>query len=118
MSPAERKRILEQWRGVSTPEPMRHNAKVIGDVLPNLMKELGLTDRYAEEEMARVWTQIVGHPLCLQAVPIKIKREILTVRMIQPTIHFVLQSMRDEILTKLQERFGKQRIRGVKFVVN
>ncbi len=118
MTPAQRKQLLEQWRGVPTPEPVRHNAKVVGDVLPNLMKDLGLTDRYAEEEMARAWTQIVGHPLCMQAVPTRIKREILHVRMIQPTIHFVLEGMRDEILTKLQERFGKQRIRGVKFVVN
>lgn len=118
MTHAQRKQLLEQWRGVPTPKEVKHNAKVIGDVLPELMKGLGLTDRYAEEEMARAWTQIVGHPLCMQAIPLKIRHDVLHIRMIQPTIHFVLEGMREEILTKLQERFGKQRIRGLKFVMN
>ncbi len=117
MKPALRKRLLEQWRGVPDPQTPRHNAKVVGDVVPGLMKSLGLSERYAEEEIARVWTQIVGHPLCLQTVPIKLKHRTLHIRMIQPTIHFVLEGMREDILAKLQKRFGKERITGLRFVL-
>ena len=117
MKPAMRKRLLEQWRGVPDPKIPRHSAKVIGDVVPGLMKSLGLSDRYAEEEIARAWTQIVGHPLCLQAVPVKLKHRTLHVRMIQPTVHFVLESMRDDLLSRLQQRFGKERITDLRFVV-
>ena len=118
MKPALRKRLLEQWRGVPDPKIPRHNAKVVGDILPDLMKKMGLSDRYAEEEIARAWMQIVGHPLCFQAVPTKLKHRTLQIRMIQPTIHFVLESMREEILSGLQERFGKERIADLKFLVN
>lgn len=117
MKPGTRKRLLEQWRGVPEPKVVQHNAKAIGDILPGLMQSLGLSERYAEEEIARAWTQIVGHPMCLQAVPSKLKHQTLHVRMIQPTIHFVLETMREEILEKLQERFGRNRITALKFVI-
>lgn len=117
MKSSVRKRLLEEWRGVPQPKTPCNTAKVVGDVLPGLMKSLGLSERYAEEEMARAWTQIVGHPVCLQAIPLKLKHRTLHVRMIQPTIHFVLETMRDEILEKLQERFGRERITALKFVI-
>lgn len=112
-----RKRLLEEWRGVPNPKLPQRSAKVIGDVLPGLMNSLGLSDRYAEEEIGRAWSQIVGHPLCVQAMPIKLRHRTLHVRMVQPTIHFVLEGMRAEILAKLQERFGKERISAIKFVL-
>lgn len=117
MKRSARKRLLEQWRGVPTPSENRHSAQVVGDVVPDLMKSLGLSDRYAEEEIGRVWTQIVGHPLCLQTVPIQLKHRTLKVRMIQPTIHYVLETMRDELLEKLQAQLGKERIQRLQFVV-
>jgi len=118
MNPAWRKQILEEWRGVSAPKATKHNAKVIGDIVPDLMDSLGLSERYGEEEIGRVWTQVVGHPLCMQAIPVKLKHRTLHVRMIQPTVHYVLEGMRDELLTKLQARLGKERILSLKFAVN
>ncbi|MFT4639287.1 MAG: hypothetical protein ACI8T1_002612 [Verrucomicrobiales bacterium] len=118
MKPAWRKQLLEEWRGVPDPRVPRHNAKVVGDIVPGLMKTLGLSDRYGEEEIGRAWTQIVGHPLCLQTFPMKLKYRTLHVRMIQPTVHFVLEGMREDLLTQLQQRFGKERIQELKFVVN
>ncbi len=117
MKPAWRKRLLEEWRGVPHQELPKNTSKVVGDVVPGLMKKLGLSDRFDEDEMKRAWMQAVGHPLCLQSVPEKIAHQVLHVRMIQPTIHFVLEDMREEILGKLQERFGKQRIKDIKFIL-
>lgn len=118
MKPAWHMRLLEEWRGVPEPKQTRNTAKVIGDIVPGLMDSLGLSERYGAEEIARVWTQVVGHPLCLQAVPTKLKHRTLHIRMIQPTIHFVLEGMREELLAKMQERLGKDRILSLKFVVN
>ena len=118
MNPAWRKQILEEWRGVSDPKATRNTAKVIGDVVPNLMDSLGLSERYGAEEIGRVWTQVVGHPLCLQAIPVKLKHRTLHGRMIQPTVHYVLEGMRDDLLAKLQERLGTERILSLKFAVN
>ena len=118
MKPAWRKQLLEEWRGVPDPKVTRSTAKVVGDVVPDLMEALGLSERYGAEEIGRVWTQEVGHPLCLQAVPIKLKHKTLHIRMIQPTVHFVLEGMRDELLTKLQNRLGRERLQSLKFVVN
>ncbi len=112
-----RKRLLEEWRGVPQPSDPRSSAKVVGDVIPGLMKSLGLSDRYAEETIGRAWTQIIGHPLCVQAVPDKLKHRTLEIRVSQPTVHFVLEGMRGEILRSLQKKFGSERIRNVKFVL-
>ncbi len=92
-------------------------AQVVGDVIPGLMDSLGLSDRYGEEEIGRAWTQIVGEPLCLQTAPIKLKHRVLHVRVIQPTVHYVLDGMREGLLRGLQERFGKDRICELKFVL-
>ena len=117
MKPGIRRRVLEEWRGVPQPESAGHAAKPVGDIVPGLMKSLGLSDRYDEEEIGRAWAQIVGHPLCLQTLPTKLRHGTLHIHMIQPTIHFVLEAMREEILSQLQGRFGKRRIRNLKFVV-
>ena len=116
MNDHQRRRLLEQWRGVPEVELPKNTHKVIGDVLPDVMKSLGLSDRYGEEEIGRAWTSIVGFPLCQQAMPTKLHRKVLHIRMIQPTIHYVLEGMREEILSKFQEQFGT-RISEVKFVL-
>lgn len=115
MKRAWRKRLLEEWRGVPEEPMTKETAQPIGDLLPGVMKKLGLTERYAEEEMARAWTQIVGHPLCVQAVPVGLRRRVLHVRIVQPTIHYVIEGMREEILAGLKQRFGT-RVANIRFV--
>ncbi|MDZ4286318.1 MAG: DUF721 domain-containing protein, partial [Prosthecobacter sp.] len=96
--------LVAQWRGVPDGPiqdlPFRSAADLVGQVVT----EAGLADRLRLEEVLAAWQEIVGDFLFRHSKPDSIQRGILTVRVLQPSVHHALSMERTRILKWLQEK--------------
>lgn len=111
-----RARVLAEWRGLPEIPFTRHNAKAVGGLVTKWMAELGLDERLREEEITRVWVEIVGAFVAKHSAPLKLDKGVLTVRVLQPTVHYELDRVfKPKLLAKLKARFGATTVRELKF---
>jgi predicted nucleic acid-binding Zn ribbon protein len=111
-----RARALAEWRGMPETPFVPHNAKAVGDVLQKVMAGFGLKDRLKEEEVLRAWGDIAGEFIAKHSSPQRLKDGVLTVRVLQPTIHYELDRVwKRQLLDKLKQRFGTRTVRELKF---
>lgn len=110
-----RKKVLQEWRGLPQ-EEVNDRALVISDLLGKVVKKLGLQSRIKEAEIMSAWRELVGDFLAAHSEPQQLLRNVLYVRVLQPTIRYELDRVwKKEVTQKLQERFGAKVIRDVKF---
>lgn len=119
MDPKTRQRALSEWRGYWEPRPRPERQKMVGEVLPDLMKKLGLGERYSEQEMQEAWIEIVGEFLSNHSRPVGLSNGVLQVMVEVSVIHYDLdRKWRPIILEKMRERFGRNTIRDIRFVLS
>ncbi|HEV7401666.1 MAG TPA: DUF721 domain-containing protein [Chthoniobacteraceae bacterium] len=111
-----RARVLAEWRGLPEVPFTRHAAKAVGGLVSKWMAELGLDERLREEEITKAWAEIVGPFVAKHSTPHKLDKGVLTVRVLQPTVHYELDRVfKPKLLAKLKARFGAATIRELKF---
>ena len=109
-----RKRVLQEWRGLPEKKVI-DRSRGVQDVLTKVLHKLGLDTRIKEDEIIRMWRELVGDFLATHSEPFQLSQGILYIKVIQPTIRYELdRTWKPEVLRKLQERFGKKVIRDVK----
>jgi predicted nucleic acid-binding Zn ribbon protein len=118
MNPSLRARVIAEWRGLPE-EAVAHNRWAApADVLPNLMRRLGLKERLYETEVQEAWSKIVGEFIAAHSAPVALREGVLYVRVLQPALHYELEQIsKIDILRKLKQRFGGKIIRDVRFRV-
>jgi predicted nucleic acid-binding Zn ribbon protein len=111
-----RARVLAEWRGLPEVPFTRHTAKAVGGIVTKWMAELGLDERLREEEITKAWAEIVGAFVAKHSAPHRLEKGVLTVRVLQPTVHYELDRVfKPRLLEKLKARFGASKIRELKF---
>jgi len=91
----------------------------VGDILEKLMPRLGLSERLGEEQVKQAWSGIVGAFLASHASPVGLSGGVLSIQVLQPSVRYELErNWKNEILAKLQARFGKKAIREIRFRIS
>jgi predicted nucleic acid-binding Zn ribbon protein len=110
-----RKKVLQEWRGLPE-EKTKDRSLGIPELLEKVVKKLGLQSRIKEAEIMAAWRDLVGDFLAAHSQPQQLQRHVLYVRVLQPTIRYELDRVwKKEVIGKLQERFGVNVIRDIKF---
>jgi predicted nucleic acid-binding Zn ribbon protein len=110
-----RQKVLREFRGYWEPRETRETRQA-GDLAGELLDKLGLEDRLAEQDVSEAWREIVGDFLAEHSQPLKLRRGVLTVRVLQPSVHYELdRKWKPQVLAKLQARFGKDKVQSVRF---
>jgi predicted nucleic acid-binding Zn ribbon protein len=118
MNAALRAAAIAEWRGLPDKMPRPDKWQSAGDVLPNLMQQLGLKERLHEGEVIDAWNEIVGEFIASHSTPVSLKAGTLYVRVLQPALHYQFETIsKADILRKLKQRFGTRVIRDVRFRV-
>jgi len=118
MNAALRATVIAEWRGLPEKKTRADRWQAPGDLLPKLMKELGLSERLRETEVIDAWKQIVGDFIASHSAPVSLKAGVLFVRVLQPSLHYQFETIsKAEILRKLKQRFGEKVIRDLRFRV-
>jgi predicted nucleic acid-binding Zn ribbon protein len=110
-----RAQALRDWRvlpEVKDPARRQHQA---GAVVHTLIEKLGLADRFHYEEILAAWRSTVGEFSANHSHPLSLKHRVLTIAVGQPSILWTLDRSKATILTRLQEKFGCDVIRDLKF---
>lgn len=118
MTPRARAKLIADWRGYEEPKPKPDRTQLAGAVASSFLQQLGLGEQMDEDELKRVWKEMVGDFLALHSTPVKLKDGILVVQVLQSTIHYELDRIwKPKVLKNLRERFGNKRIREIRFRV-
>jgi predicted nucleic acid-binding Zn ribbon protein len=113
-----RAQILAEWRGIEEPLTKPDRVVSVSSILEQLLPALGLESRLDETAISELWKELVGEFIASNATPVGIKNGCLFIRVVHPTLRYELDLVwKARILSTLQEKFGKQKIRSVRFVV-
>jgi predicted nucleic acid-binding Zn ribbon protein len=116
MKASLRAKLLEEWRGLPQPLPKPDRVTPVGPVLDKLLAKLGFSERLDEEAMLNSWKSLVGDFLAAHSAPVGLKNGELIIRVTQPTVRYELDRVwKKRILTTMQNEFGKNKIRGIRF---
>jgi predicted nucleic acid-binding Zn ribbon protein len=110
-----RSRVLLEWRGLpEVPNPARHQQSTAA-LIPKLMARLGLAGRLRDEDIAAAWHTIAGDFAARFSHPQKMRHRTLVVAVSQPAVLWTLDRSKATLLARLQEKFGKDVIRDLRF---
>jgi len=114
-----RAKVLAQWRGVDYAplEKARATAaRLPGEILPALMKELRLDARQAEAEIVKVWNSLIDPVVTAHAQPANLHKGTLFVNVDSSAwLNEIVRYRRKEILDRLQHSFGKSVVQKISF---
>lgn len=110
-----RLRVLQEWRGLPEVPPLTRCQTTTRAVVPKLMEKLGLHQRFREEELAAAWPAIAGEVAARFSYPLRYKSRVLTIAVSQPAVLWTLDRSKATLLARLQEKFGKDVIRDLRF---
>jgi len=117
MTPAFRKRIIQEWRGLPG-EPRTDHVSSVRDVLAKLLPQLGLATRIKEQDIQDAWEGVVGEFIAKHSQPDRLVAGTLMIRVVQPSVRYELDRVwKPEIIRKLREVFGERVIRDIKFIL-
>jgi len=116
ITPALRRRILSEWRGLPAPDPRPDRCVSVSDALGKLIPKLGLSERITEQEIQSAWRTIVGDFLAGHSTPSALEGGMLSVQVVQSTVRYELDRVwKPRILEKLQAQFGPRAVREIRF---
>lgn len=118
LSPAERLvrdryASLSPWRRI---DPVR-NIHSASEHLDALMEKIGLQGEIDEQKLLQAWVKVAGEFIAQHAQPESLKRGVLTVNILQKTVHFHLEQMKGKLLKNLRDELGEDVVKSVRFKV-
>ena len=116
-----RELALKEWRRVDLmPQEKAWAAKTVStaDVLPGVLKGIRIERRQSEAEIVRVWNHLVDPQVTAHAQPTGIAKGTLFVTVDSHVwLDDIVRYRRRDILTRLQNSFGKELITRISFRV-
>lgn len=114
-APSLRERSLAAWRRYEEPPDLGRYQHDMAQAVAQTMKGLGLNDRFHEDQIFSAWGEVVGEFIAANARPIGLERSVLTIQVLNSSVHYEMERMKSTILAKMQDRFGKKHLREVRF---
>jgi predicted nucleic acid-binding Zn ribbon protein len=108
-------RVLAEWRGYWEPQDVSKYEQEIESVVGKAMKGLGLKDRFNEEQVFEAWNEMVDNFIGSNARPVVLEKKVLSIQVLHSTVHYELERMKGQLLRRMQERFGAENIRDIRF---
>ena len=108
-------RVLAEWRGYWEPQDVSKHEETIDTVVGKTMKGLGLNDRFNEELVFEAWNEMVDDFIASNARPLSLEKRVLAIQVLHATVHYELDRMKGRLLARMQERFGADKIREIRF---
>ena len=118
MTPALRAQVLHEWRP-SFGEANAYGQKPassVNQLVPLVMKQLGLEERLQQSQVFYLWPSIVGSDIARHAQPVSLRNGLLVVGCDHPMwLQEITRYSKPLILQKVQERLGKKAVRDIAF---
>ena len=115
MTPRLRTKVLREWHPAADGPPASP-AQPLEQLVPGVMKSLGLEQRLQQSQVFFLWEKIVGADIARHAQPVALKKKLLIVSVDHPIwLHELSRSHKPLILHKVQQTIGRQAVSDIKF---
>ncbi len=112
---------LSEWRHISlapVEKELASSARSTFELMPKVLKTLGIDRRQSEAEIARVWNNLIDPVVAAHAQPSGIAKGTLFVTVDSHVwLDEIIRFRRREILQRLQHSFGKEVVKKISFRV-
>lgn len=100
-------------------KPPRDRTQTPAEILPRLIKNMGVGARLWQEDLKREWPDITGPQVAANTRPGRMQGRTLCVFVSNSMwLHELSKFGKNHLLEKLQSSFGKQRIRDLRFLID
>lgn len=118
MTPTLRARVLREWQPFG-----RHDryleaprANPLGNLVPHVMKGLGLEQRLHQSQVFYLWPQIVGTDIARHAQPVSLRNGNLIVAVDHPIwLQELKRFHKALLLQKVQAKIGQRAVKDIVF---
>ena len=112
-----RELTLRQWRhGDPVLDPNR-NVHQASEHLDKLLSKMGVSGGMDEQKLRNAWVKVAGDFVAKHAEPESLKKGILVLTVIQPSMRFHLEQMKGQLLKNLRDELGEGMVKQVRFKV-
>ncbi len=116
MTPALRAKVLREWHPFAA-DPPTPSAPALAQVVPDVLKRLGLEQRLWESQLFERWGEIVGEFNARLCQPAHLRNGRLTIHVTHPAYIQELRPHKGLLLQKIQQCLGKTCVRDILFRV-
>ena len=113
--------VLAEWRGGNLAEEEKaivKNTKSAADLMPGVLKRIGLERKQSDLEILRVWNNLIDPAITKHAKPVGIAKGTLFVDVDSSVwLDEIVRYRRREILQRLRHSFGPDLIQRISFRV-
>jgi len=117
MTPALRQRVLREWQPFANRDAFTaRTASSANQLVPRVMKGLGLEKRLHHSQVCFLWPEIVGADIARHAQPISLRNGTLVIAVDHPVwLQELSRYHKQLLLQKIQDRIGKDAVRDIVF---
>ncbi len=117
MTPSLRAKVLHEWQPYTDLEAWSPRAGIsIPNLIPGVMKRLGLEERLRQSQVFHHWQSIVGDSIAIHAQPVSLRKGRLIITVDHPIwLQELSRSHKPLILEKVQQTIGKKTVREIVF---
>lgn len=108
---------MSEWLGCDHLMGLNENVSAAADWVDQILKKQFFSESLNEEEVKAAWKQLAGDFIGANTEPVSVKDGHLVLRVTQPAMRFHLEQLKPELLKKIKERFGKDKIKSIKFIL-
>ena len=116
MTPAWRVRVLREWQPFGQWDAPARPASALQELVPGVMKRLGLEQRLVQAQIFHQWATIVGADVARHAQPVSLKNGLLVVAVDHPVwLQELARYHKPLLLQKIRDRVGQPALRDIVF---
>lgn len=108
---------LKQWRFADPVKDPNRNIHSASEHLDKLLKEVGVTGGMEQERLLDAWQAVAGDFIAKNATPESLKRGILVLRVLQPSMRFHLEQMKGKLMQNLKRELGVGVVKQIRFKI-
>ncbi len=87
----------------------------VAEILPNILKKIGLKQKIDEQEVISTWAEAAGEEIASKAKAVKFSRGVLYVHVEHGAWMQELRFMERELIGKIRDRIPNVNIKGISF---
>ena len=107
--------MLREWQPFGV-DPNLPTGSPASQLVPQVMKKLGLEQRLQQSQVFFLWPEIVGSDVARHAQPVSLRNGLLVVTVDHPVwLQELSRYHKPLMLQKVQERIGKKAVRDICF---
>lgn len=116
MTPALRTQVLREWRPFAPLENPAKPAPRLDQLVPKVVKGLGLEQRLQESQVFFHWADIVGKDIASHAQPVSLRNKLLVIAVDHPGwLQELSRYHKPLLLQKVRGRIGQTAVRDIVF---